>query len=1159
MNDLADDEARHSIRHELDRTLIVEAAAGTGKTSELVRRVLGLLRTGRTTLARIVAVTFTEKAAAEMKLRLRAEIEHARRGAGTTTLERSRLDAALAELEAANISTIHAFCAELLRQWPVEAGIDPLFETADEERQERLYDEAFERWFQGALADPPEGVRRLLRRKAEEGGAREALRRAGLKVVNQRDFDAPWRRDPFDRESAIDSVIPVLAAVGELADRASNEDDWAAKSLAEVAHFVADLARRESLHPRDYDGLEAELRALTQGKRAKFWGWKGFGKYFAKEMLRTDILAQRDGAKQQLDDMLELADADLAACLRRDLGSLVDVYERMKARSGVLDFLDLLLIARNLVREHSTVRRELQSRFSHFLVDEFQDTDPLQAEILMLLTADDPTQADFSAANPSPGKLFVVGDPKQAIYRFRRADVTLYESIKRRLMVRDAQLVSLTTSFRGTSSIQEAVNATFGPHMKGSADGSQATYVALHPFRDEVEMQPAIVALPVPKPYSDWGNVANFAIDASLPDAVAGFVDWLLHESGWQVTERERPRERVPVAARHVCLLSRRFNNFGDDVTKPYVRALEARRIPHVLVGGRSFHAREEIIAMRNALNAIEWPEDEFSVFATLHGPFFALGDDALLAFRAACGSLHPLKRLQFDELDELTKPVAEALQVLGSLHVRRNRRPIADTIARLLEATRAHAGIAIWPSGEQALANLLRVLDRARRFEASGAISFRAFVRRLDEEAERGDAQEAPIVEEGTDGVRIMTVHKAKGLEFPIVILIDPTCPLVHREPSRFVDSNASLWAMPLAGCVPAELREHRDDVLRHDRAEAVRLSYVAATRARELLVIPTLGDEASPRSSELPDDATWLGIFAPILYPTSKARRRPESAPRCPDFGDDSVLHRPPKVRAHVDESVKPGMHRPVAGAHSVVWWDPNVLRLDRQEDAGLRQEWVLAPDPGGVAAAASEEAHDAWRSRMDGARCQGAVPSVRVRTVSELKTSVDVVEAVRVEIARTDVARGMRPHGKRFGTLVHAVLGVVDLRADEATITALANSHGRMLGADATEVVAAAEAVLGALRHPLLKRAAASADCRRENPVVLVLPDDRGLVEGVVDLAFREAHEHGACWTVVDFKTDVELEVRVAEYQRQIALYARAIESVTNESAQAVLLSV
>ena len=1147
---LADQEARDRIRGDLDATLIVEAAAGTGKTTELVHRVMALLEQGKATLARLVAVTFTEKAAGEMKLRLRTEIERARGRA--TKEERARLDLALAELEEAHIGTIHGFCAEILRQRPVEARVDPLFEAADEDQQWRVFDEAFERWFQTVLSAPPEGVRRVLRRKArdrERSGAEDVLRKAGFALVQQRDFDAPWRRDPFDRNREIDRLMDHLASLAALAARALDRSDWGAKSLLEVERFVSELQRREDVRGRDYDGLEEELRTLARGK---FWGWKGRGKWFAKDVSREEALAQRQAAKGALDAFLRKADADLAACLREDLRPLVEAYGARKTRGGRLDFLDLLLLARNLVQKDAAVRRELQQRFTHLLVDEFQDTDPLQAEILLLLAADDPFEDDFTRARPIPGKLFVVGDPKQSIYRFRRADVTLYETTKRKLLAHGASLVHLSTSFRSTPSIQAAVNAAFAPRMQGSPDGSQASYVALQAFRDEPPGRPAIIALPVPRPYSDYGKVTNYSIDASLPDAVGAFVDWLIHKSGWTTTERERPEVQVPLEARHVCLLTRRFVSGGRDLTRDYVRALEARRIPHVLVGGRSFHAREEVVALRNALSAIEWPDDELSVFATLRGPFFALQDDALLTFRHRFGGPHPLRHPKEPAHDELTLPVRGALDVLEQLHRGRNRRPIADTVAQLLDATRAHAGVAIWPTGEQALANLLRVLDQARRFEAAGATSFRAFVQWLDAEAERGGAAEAPVVEEGTDGVRIMTVFKAKGLEFPVVILVDPTCPHTFQEPSRYVDGARGLWAMPLAGCAPAELVLHRDDVLRHDADEAVRLTYVAATRARELLVVPVVGDEAV---------AGWVDVLHPVLYPKAMDRRRAQPAPGCPPFGDDSTLER--RGNRDAEDSVMPGLHKPEQGTHGVVWWDPRALELDKVEEAGLRQQRILAADETGAVAQEGDRAYADWEARRAALVERGAVPTFRIRTVTGAgdaggDTAHD--DAIVVTVEKTRASGAPRPSGPRFGTLVHAVLAMVAFDATLADVKALAETQGQLLGATAPEVLAAVDAVHAALEHSVFASArAAGAACRREAPVLLVA-DDGALVEGVLDLAFRAPDgDATGGWIIVDYKTDVELGSRQPEYEAQVRCYARAVSAATGEPARGVLLRV
>ncbi|HEY6039464.1 MAG TPA: UvrD-helicase domain-containing protein, partial [Kofleriaceae bacterium] len=644
---LADAEARRAIREDLGATLVVEAAAGTGKTTEMIARIIAVIRSGASRLEQIVAVTFTEKAAGEMKLRLRTELERARQAAASD--EAVRLQAALGELEVARIGSIHSFCADLLRERPIEARIDPLFEVAAEDDSERIYAEAFERWLQTTLAAPGDGVRRMLRRKEPT----EQLRRAGWALVDRRDFTGAWRRDEFDRDAAIDAVLEELAGFAALGDLAADPRDKLAALCHKLDRWLAELGRREAVRARDHDGLEAELAEIK-----RWWEWKqtgGRSQHYGKDLLRADVVLRRDAARGALEAFLRAADADLAARLHDELRPLVVAYEDAKARSGRLDFLDLLAKTRDLLRDDPRVRREMQQRFTHFFVDEFQDTDPLQVEILMLLCADDPGCADPAHARPVAGKLFVVGDPKQAIYRFRRADITLYQSVKQRLVAEGARLLYLTTSFRGVPAIQSAINAAFAPVMQGNG---QADYVPLEPSRtDAPAPQPAVIALPVPRPYGKWG-VSGYAIEESYPDAVAAFVDELVHKTPWEVTERGADR-RVRVEARHVCLMFRRFQSYGRDLTRPYVRALEARGIPHVLMGGRSFHEREEIAAARNALSAIEWPGDELAVYATLKGPFFAFHDEDLIAFRHAHHRLHPLAWLDPDRRAALASPPA--------------------------------------------------------------------------------------------------------------------------------------------------------------------------------------------------------------------------------------------------------------------------------------------------------------------------------------------------------------------------------------------------------------------------------------------------------------------------------------------------------------------
>ena len=1155
----ADQRVRDRIRTDLDTTLIIEAAAGTGKTTALVSRIVAVIASGRTELDRVVAVTFTEKAAGELKLRLRAEIERARHD-DPDPEARTRLTASLEKLEEARIGTIHSFCADLLRERPVEAAVDPMFEVAAEDATAALFNAAFDRWFERALAAPGEGLRRILRRQdaADRDGPRPLLRAAAWELLEWRDFDAPWRHEPFARDREIDALVEEIEALGTVAIEGEPED-WLRRALEEIRRPIGEATRLEAVRDRDYDALEAALLRLLRGND-RHWRWRGAGDRFG-ELPRAAILARRDALRARLTEFRDRAGASLAPLLRDELWPVAGIYRDLKERAGRLDFLDLLLTARNLVRDNAAVRDELQARFTHIFVDEFQDTDPLQAEILLLLSAADPAETNWLDVRPRAGKLFIVGDPKQSIYRFRRADVALYQEIKRRLLERGAALEYLTVSFRATPEIQSMVNAAFAPLMAAESP-TQPAYAALEPFRTGYAGQPAVIALPVPNPYSGYGRITNWSIEESLPDAIAAFVRWLVDESGWTVTEREAPEHRVAILPRHVCILFRRLNAYGRDVTRPYVRAFEARHVPHVLVRGGSFHMREEIETIRNALAAIERPDDELAVFATLRGPLFAIADGALLRFREAFRTFNPFHQMP-DDLPAPLREIADALAVIGGLHRGRNRRPIADTISRLLAATRAHAGFAIWPTGDQALANVMRLMDMARRYESmSGATSMRGFVEDLEERAQREEAGEVPVVEEGTEGVRIMTVHRAKGLEFPVVILADLTCHETAGEARRFVDPQRRLCAQRLGGYAPRELLEHAEDELRRDAEEAVRLLYVAATRARDLIVAPVIGDERHDG---------WISRLNSALYPEPRNSRAPlERHPAgCPEFRAELAGVRPDNAVTR-SPGVTPGLHRPEAGTHRVVWWDSSILTLDARETMGLRQSKLLQADERMERSERGNREYAAWRNRREEIIAAGSVPARRVASATELATGAAppiMPEAAQIQIEQVP-RTSARPHGKRFGTLVHSILSHVALDASLGAIAGMAGFFGRIFDASPDEVTAATVAVSAALASPLMRRAAAATTVRREAPLLVNLVAGTAcgdaaresastMVEGVADLAFVEHRDGAARWIVVDFKTDFELAGRAAEYRTQLALYLRAISQATGMPADGYLL--
>ena len=1140
MTTLPDHDVRRRIQTELDRNMMIEAAAGTGKTTALIDRIVQTIVQGVARVPAIAVLTFTEKAAGELKLRLRSELERARANASIDALPRiERIEQALVELEEARVSTIHTFCADLLRERPVEAGVDPAFQVLSEGDASRLLRSSVDLWFQRKLDDLPEGLRRFLRRipRGGEDDPLESLRRAVLTLSEWRNFTAPWRRDFFDRADEIETLVRALHAYAEmLRDCDNTANDNLYKDTSAAIRVSDELHRREQLGERDDDYLEARLIDLL---RRPFVGARGgsSGK-FGPNTKRADVRRAYDTLLFQLRSFEGRANADLAALLHDELRGAIEHYEEQKRRIGALDFVDLLICVRDLLHKHESVRRYFQRILTHIFIDEFQDTDPIQVEVLMLLASEDPA-ADWRRATPKAGKLFLIGDPKQSIYRFRRADLGMYADVKERLEASGAVALDLSTSFRSVPDIQNFANAAFKNVMSGDRDLQQATYVPLRRHRERIANQPSVVALPVPKPYNFRG-ISDEAIEESLPDVVAAYVEWLLTESGWKVTPRDRESRERPIEARDICILFRRFESSGfdgkrQDVAHRYVQCLEARGIPQLLSGGKSFHQREEIETIRTALAAVEWPEDELSVYATLRGSLFGITDEELLEYRHRFSRLKPFAIPR--DVPEHLRPIAIALQFIAALHSGRNYRPVADTLRRLFTETRCHAGFVVRPSGKQVLANVMQLMERARVYDESGALSFRGFVTRLSDEAEHGRFSEAPVLEEGSEGVQLMTVHKAKGLEFPVVILADITCNQTHNTASRHVNSEENLCAMSICGLRPVDLIRNENDELERERAEAVRLAYVAATRARDLLVVPAIADE--------PLDGRWISVLNDALYP--RVGQKPQPALGAPKFGNDSTI-RPYEFVNRGDATVRPGAYD--FDEYSVTWWDSKTLRLDVPITLGIPQRELLGRDaPPGVI---DEDlrSYASWREEKEITIANGATPMRRIETAIERslrERDTSVIEML-------SISRGTSfRHGARYGALLHAVLATIDLHGTTDAIRAAAELQARILGAPKEEVDAAVATLQDVVAHPLMQRARSSANVRREVPVTLAEEDV--VLEGIADLAFEESER----WIVVDFKTDAEIGDRLDAYKRQVGIYADAIARATGRPAVGALFQI
>jgi ATP-dependent exoDNAse (exonuclease V) beta subunit len=574
-------------------------------------------------------------------------------------------------------------------------------------------------------------------------------------------------------------------------------------------------------------------------------------------------------------------------------------------------------------------------------------------------------------------------------------------------------------------------------------------------------------------------------------------------------------------------------------------------------------------MALCSVLRAIEHPDDALHVYATLRGPFVAFDDDVLLSFRATHGSLSPLRSPTL-AAEGMSAPHAEVLSVLGlllRLHRARNRRPIAHTLSSFLHELRVHAGVGIWPTGEQSLGNLTKLVGMAQSYERKrGARSFRGFLDWLELSAQDAGASDATVVEESSDGVRIMTIHAAKGLEFPLVVLCDPTAPSRPEYASRHVDGERKLWAQPLCGADPIELIEQAESVREHDQAEIVRLTYVAVTRARELLVVPVTGGGAIEG---------WLEALGPALFPPPERQKQPLPAlAGLQRFTASSVVQLAPGHESAADDWIVPGQHVPAHGEHRVTFWDPNLLDLGRTAQGGVLQKELLIADKQSERHLAAKEQYAAFRAARAAQREAAATASVRMRSVTaaeeptasvpgpstDTPAALPPVQAPLPELLDSGVDRSARPRGTRFGSLVHALLQHCSLSASRAELTPLARYLARGLGAPAAEAERAVEHVALALAHPLMERARAAelrGELFRETPVTARTADG-SLLDGVIDLGFREHAARGPRMVLVDYKTDAVL-LDLDAYARQLAAYADSISRALAEPVECILFRV
>lgn len=859
---LDDQSARERIRTDLETTLLVEAGAGSGKTTSLVGRMLSLIETGAARAEQIAAITFTRKAADELRARFRLALE--RRIRETDGEPRQRLRQALQDADRCTMATIHSFCGRLLRERPIEAGLDPQFRELEEEEAETLLHAA---WDDYLLLHPE-----LLEAMEPLGLHVEDLRQVYVRANGYRDVEIALEEVPrpdFDRIRL--SLPPLLDEAAAYLPSAQPDKGWDALQEA-----VRDGRRLLRLH-----GMEEELRLLDLAQRfdrklvvtQNRWT----DKTKAKELGERFLEWQRDVLQPFLQSWREhLYPQAISFVL-----PAVEHAARLRAERGELDFQDLLLRAARLLREHPEVRSFFSERYTRLLIDEFQDTDPIQAELMFLLTGSDSAQSDWRLAVPRPGSLFVVGDPKQSIYRFRRADISIYNAVKQRIAA-CGDVLRLGSNFRSARSLGAFVNYEFNSRFPRTETDRQASFVPMETTApdpaDRRRAAHGVVTATIPK--LPGGKEAAAREDA---DRLARYVAWACRDGNLLLQEREADgawRLRPAEPGDFLLLLKKR------EFIQLYAEILERYGVPSVTSGSAARCG--ELAALALLARALNDPEDRIGLLAALKGPLLSVSDSALYHYRMEGHALRLCGLPELREVSAEARPVRLALgMAAGWADIVRASPSALGALMAIAEQLGLLPLAASLPSGTMRAGTLVSVLH-ALQEDPLACGSWPALARRLEALASEAGAECGELYAGRRSAVRIMNLHKAKGLEAPVVLLACPAGEYDH-DATEHVDRSGGK-ARGYFAITRRSPGSYKDEMIAHPPgwkdlaarerefllAEKERLLYVAATRAKQLLVVSWTEDRPavnpwSPFESSL-RDARELDV--PELLPAERER---------------------------------------------------------------------------------------------------------------------------------------------------------------------------------------------------------------------------------------------------------------------------------------------
>ena len=1082
-----DRESRRRIHEELLQNILVEAGAGSGKTQMLAQRMAAGVAGGVYQIEHMAAVTFTRKAASELRGRFHLALEGELVKSCTASPGRpadperiARLRLALSNLERFFAGTIHSFCARLLRERPVESGVSPGFTELDEVQDLELRQRAWREFITSARAVGDPDMMALL---GAEIRPRD-LDSAFATICDNEDVEFPAGTgacpDPKSAWKALDRFWQELQ--NHLPSSIDVDTTCRIQQAASTFHGQLRVSRRRIERP----AVVAALLA-TWDRDSKI-----IQKWWADAAKEKKLLAALVETLHS-DFLTSVVEPYLAQWRQYVYRLAIGLLTRARAsaaserrRLNSLNYGDLLHLTARVLRENVGVRRALQEKFRYLLVDEFQDTDPIQAEIVFWLAEDrerppapapgvSPLNGDWRKVPLRPGALFVVGDPKQSIYRFRRADIDIYNIVRQRFSEPGVgHVLPLTLNFRSAPELCHWANEV---------------------FQTRFPTEPTVYA-------------PRFApLDADPDRKVPGDVFTLTHTCDKGVVQAEDARQIARYIRSEVDAGRREFSDFliltrkKKDRIEPYAHALEALNIPVEVSGAGAFGDSREVEALTVLLRTLADPQDPLSLVAALRGPLFGISDPDLFDFKQRGGWF-----TVFQDPDAGGKPegpVSAALAALNRYYRWTRVLPAAAALERVLEDSGYLALAATTPGGVDA-GDIIHAVDRVRQVvETGGSLADTADALEADREA-TSEVESLPLEPGRSDVVRLMNLHKAKGLEASVVFLADPLGGVkprvdVHIERAdlkargwlRLVRRSETSYAETVIG-EPVDWSAHEAAELPYLQAEEDRLLYVAATRARQLHVVSRWMGNANNGAWRVLDG--FLKQARELHVPTAVSA--PAVAPQ-----DCSMAAQTAATEAR--ERVHARVNRPSWSVTSVTEEARHIGRMTRSVDAS-------ADDPTRVVVADTPshraDAGQAWGTLMHGL----------------LEHAMRHPGATREDLRRL---------------ALWLTIEELQLRAviDDALDTVRATASG-VFWTEARE----------------------SSECHEEAPFGILEARD-GLpviLNGVIDLV----HRSGGGWKIVDYKTDIGVEAAVLSprYAGQVANYERAWTRFVPETVAAALIS-